>query len=355
MQRIHNAGDPTLGLPCAYGGPALSGLLRARPEDFQVEEILGYTASGDGEHDFVCIRKRERNTHDVARLLARHAGVSQVAVGYAGLKDRNAVTTQTFTVQLPGRDSPDWSALADDSLEFVAVDRHHRKIRRGSLRGNRFVIRVTDVAGDRELAEQRLRQVARSGVPNYFGSQRFGRDGNNLARVRDLFSARGRRPGREQRGLLLSAARSQLFNAVLAARVCREQWALAITGDVLCLAGSCRQFAFDPGDATIPQRIEALDVHPTGPLPGRPSRALVAEGHAAEIEAGVLGEWSDWIDGLVRFGLDADRRALRLVVEDLQWQWSGTTLELGFALTSGAYATAVLREIVQPPPVAVAQ
>jgi tRNA pseudouridine13 synthase len=355
MQRIDKAGDPTLELPYAHGGPVLSGVLRARPEDFEVDEILGYTASGEGEHDFVCIRKRERNTHDVARLLAKYAGVGQVAVGYAGLKDRNAVTTQTFTVQLPGRDSPDWSALADDSLEILAVDRHHRKIRRGSLRGNRFVIRVSDIAGDRELAEQRLQQVARFGVPNYFGSQRFGRDGNNLVRVKDLFAGRGRRPGREQRGLLLSAARSQLFNAVLAARVCREQWSLAVTGDVLCLAGSCRQFAFDREDATLTERIAGLDVHPTGPLPGRPSRALVTEDRAAEIEAEVLNEWSDWIDGLVRFGLDADRRALRLVVEDLQWQWSGETLELGFALTSGAYATAVLREIVQSPPTAVVQ
>jgi len=338
--------DPTLDLPFAHGGPVLQGRLRAAPEDFVVDEDLGYVASGEGEHVFLAVRKRERNTHEVARELARLAGVPQVAVGYAGLKDRNAVTTQYFTVQLPGREAPDWSQLEDDSLQILESARHHRKIRRGGLRGNSFVIRVSSVHGDREQAERRMLQLREQGVPNYFGSQRFGRDGQNLARADAMFAGRGRRPGREQKGLLLSAARSQLFNLVLALRVAGSTWDRALDGDVLSLAGSQRQFMHDPDDATITPRLAQLDVHPTGPLCGRPSRALAAVGRALQIEQQALADWADWIAALQRFGLESERRALRLAVDRLEWEWQGDDLLLRFGLVAGAYATAVLRELV---------
>ena len=327
MSRRVAPGDPTHDLPYAHGVPVLSGRVRATPEDFVVEEDLGYQASGEGEHAFLTIRKRGRNTHEVARALAKLAGVAQVAVGYAGLKDRKAVTTQHFTVQLPGRAAPDWSQLQDDSLQILHSERHHRKIRRGGLRGNAFVIRVVQVRGDRRRAEQRLRRIATAGVPNYFGSQRFGREGSNLPRVADLFAGHGRRPGREQRGLLLSAARAQLFNLVL--------------------AGSQRQFMFDAADPTIVDRLRELDVHPTGPMCGRPSRSLQTAGEAQAVERRVLSDWPEWVAGLARFGLDADRRALRLAVSGLRWQWIEDSLQLAFGLAAGAYATSVLREVVR--------
>ena len=347
MPRWPSPGDPTRGLPFAYGGPPLYGRLRAAPEDFVVEEELGYQASGQGEHVFLKLRKRGRNTHEVARAIAKLAGVSQSAVGYAGLKDRHAVTTQHFSVQLPGREAPDWSLLEDDSLQILSAMRHHRKIRRGSLRGNRFAIRVTDSRGDRDLVEERLQRSVRSGVPNYFGSQRFGNDGQNLMRSADLFAGRGRKPGREQRGLLLSAARAQLFNLVLGVRVERASWDQVLEGDVMVLSGSQRQFMYDPEDVTISARLAELDIHPTGPLCGRPSRALEAAAIAKSLEDQALLEWSDWIAGLQRFGLDADRRALRLAVSNADWNWAGDVLEVRFGLVSGAYATAVLREIVR--------
>jgi tRNA pseudouridine13 synthase len=343
------AGDPTLTLPCAHGGPVLEGRLRGAPEDFVVDEELGYQASGEGEHVFLTVRKRGRNTQEVARAIAKLAGVPQVAVGYAGLKDRHALTTQHFTVQLPGREAPDWSLLEEDSLQILSAERHNRKVRRGSLRGNRFLIRVTQVVGDRDLAEQRLRRIEAAGVPNYFGSQRFGRDGQNLVRVNELFAGRGRRPNREQRGLLLSAARSHLFNLVLQARLGDGSWNQAIDGEVLTLSGSQRQFMQDSDDATIAPRLAELDIHPTGPLCGRPGRALVAARAARAIEDRVLLDWAEWLGGLERFGLDADRRALRLAVTDMRWHWRDDVLELGFRLMAGAYATAVLREIVREP------
>jgi len=340
--------DPTLQLPFAHGGPLLLGQLRTTPEDFIVEEELGYQASGAGEHVFLRVRKRGRNTQEVARAIGKLAGVPQVAVGYAGLKDRHAVTTQHFSVQLPGREAPDWSELEDDSLQVQSAERHHRKIRRGGLRGNRFVIRVDRSQGDRERVGQQLERIAAAGVPNYFGAQRFGRDGQNLGRVVELFAGRGRKPNREQRGLLLSAARAQLFNQVLRDRVGDGSWDRAMAGDVMLLAGSQRQFMYDAEDATIVTRLNVLDIHPSGPLCGRPSRSLEPESEARSIEDRALLDWSDWIDGLRRFGLDADRRALRLAVDDLQWGWTDDVLQLEFRLVAGAYATAVLREIVVP-------
>lgn len=339
-------GDPTLKLPYAYGGPLLHGRLRVEPEDFCVDEILGYSASGRGEHVLLTVRKRQRNTHDVARLIAKHAGVAQVAIGYAGLKDRNALTLQHFSVQLPGREAPDWAELDDEGIKVLAAERHDRKVRRGRLRGNRFDILVRDWSGDQSSADQLLHRISGAGVPNYFGAQRFGRNGNNLVRVDALFRQAGRRPGREQRGLLLSAARAHLFNQVLADRVTATSWCRAVDGDVMLLAGSERQFAFDAADETIPPRVAELDIHPSGPLCGRRSRALQPSGRVAEAERQVLDHWQPWIAGLERFGLDADRRSLRLAVEELQWDWSAAGLRLNFRLTAGAYATAVLRELV---------
>jgi tRNA pseudouridine13 synthase len=340
--------DPVRDLPFAHGGPVLEGLLRLRPEDFVVEEVLGYGPSGEGEHVWIRLRKRRRNTLEVARALAGLAGVPVSAVGFAGLKDREALTTQHFSVQLPGRQEPDWNLLADADLELLEVQRHHRKIRRGSLRGNRFRLRIGQVAGDRDLAEAQLLRIAQAGVPNYFGEQRFGRGGENLPRAARLLRGEVRVKGREQRGLLLSAARSHLFNQVLAARVAGGTWDKSLAGDVLQLAGSERQFMFDPEDATLAQRIAQLDVHPGGPLCGRAGHALQPALDALALEQAVLADWSDWIAGLERLGVEADRRPLRLVVGDMAWDWADGALQLAFELPAGAYATAVARELLSP-------
>src|SRR5690606_6499281 len=154
--------------------------IRSRPDDFIVEEMLGFEPSGQGEHLFLTIEKRGANTHWVAQQLARWAGIPEHAVGYAGLKDRHAVTRQAFTLHLPGREEPALESLAIPGVDALAVHRHQRKLPRGALRGNRCTLTLREVAGDADAIEQRLCQVASRGVPNAFGEQRFGRDAGNV-------------------------------------------------------------------------------------------------------------------------------------------------------------------------------
>ena len=334
-------------LPFGHGSPPARGTLRAVPEDFRVEEDLGFEPSGSGEHVLLQIRKREENTERVAKTIGRLADVRPVAVGFAGLKDRNAVTTQWFSVHLPGRTEPDWGALNSERVEVMAVERHHRKLRRGALRGNHFVLTVRSVAGEVDAVDERLRQIQKLGVPAYFGVQRFGRDGDNVAQAMAMFG--GRRVSRHQRGLLLSAARSELFNRVLAERVRRNAWDRLLPGDVAMLDGSHSVFPLPAVDESLQARCEQLDVHPTGPLWGR--GALPTSDDVMALESEVLGEHEVLRQGLEAAGLEQQRRALRHPVRELHWQWlDGETVQLRFFLDRGNYATSVLREVLSDCP-----
>lgn len=330
-------------LPTAYGRPPLTARLRATPEDFQVEEVLGYDADGQGEHALLWVEKRGANTDWVARELARFAEVSPVNVGYAGLKDRHAVTRQTFSVQLPGKPDPDWSAFPHAEVSVLAATRHSRKLKRGALRGNRFVLVLREVEGPREDAERVLQQIAERGVPNYFGEQRFGREGGNLAQARAMFA--GRRVERDKRSFLLSAARSQIFNSVLAARVEQGSWDTALEGEIWSLAGSRSWFGPEPFDETLAARLAQGDIHPSGPLWGQGEPPTVAA--AGELERAVAGRYTDLAEGLAKARMEQERRALRLMPKELRWRWLGdTVLELGFELPAGAYATVIVRELM---------
>lgn len=329
-------------LPTAYGPVPLTARLRATPEDFQVEELLGYDADGAGEHALLWVEKRGANTDWVARELAKFAGVPPVNVGYAGLKDRHAVTRQAFSVQLPGRADPDWSAFPHEEVKVLAATRHGRKLKRGGLHGNRFVIVLREVRGDRETAERVLQQMSARGVPNYFGEQRFGREGGNLAQARAMFA--GRRVDRDKRSLLLSAARSQIFNGVLAERVEQGNWDTALEGEIWALAGSRSWFGPEPFDAVLAGRLAQGDIHPTGPLWGEGDPA--SQGAVAELEQRIAAGWQDLADGLTAARMSHDRRALRLLPAGLAWNWlSADALELRFELPAGAYATTVIREL----------
>lgn len=332
----------------AFGAPVLSARIRVQSEDFRVEEIDAFEASGEGEHLLLTIEKRGMNTGFVAGTIARWAGVTDVAVGFAGLKDRHAVTVQRFSVQLPGRDAPELAALEQEGLRVLAQARHRRKLSRGALDGNRFALVLRDVSGDRDAIEARLAQVAAHGVPNAFGEQRFGHGGGNVAKAIAMFAQgpRGKRMGREQRSLLLSAARSSLFNRVLAARVADGSWEHGIDGEVWMLAGSRSVFGPEPWSEALAQRLEAFDIHPSGPLWGRGT--LRSEGACRALELAALdGDESRALrDGLERAGLEQERRALRVRAEGLEWAWlDASSLRLAFSLPPGSYATAVLEQL----------
>lgn len=330
-------------LPRAYGTPPLTGVLRSTPEDFRVEEILGYDADGEGEHALLWVEKRDANTDWVARELARFAGISPMNVGYAGLKDRHAVTRQAFTVQLPGKTDPDWSVFPHAEVKVLASTRHKRKLKRGALRGNRFVLVLRDARGDRTRAEEVLHSIATRGVPNYFGEQRFGREGGNVAQARAMFA--GRRVDRDKRSILLSAARSQIFNSVLAARVERDAWDRPLDGEIWSLAGSRSWFGPEPFDDVLAARLAQGDIHPSGPLWGQDE--LPASEEAGELERSVAAQYADLAEGLVAARMEQERRPLRLLPKDLRWRWlDGEALELSFELPAGAYATVVVRELI---------
>lgn len=326
----------------AHGGPPLSGVLRATAEDFRVIEELGYQADGEGEHVLLRVRKRGLTSQQVADRLARFAGVRPVAVGVAGMKDRHALTEQAFSVQLPGREAPDWAALRCDDLEVLDHARHGRKLKRGALQGNRFVITLRQVQGDREGGEAVLAAIAAQGVPNYFGAQRFGRRGDNVAQARAMFA--GRRVRRHERGILLSAARSHIFNAVLDARVRSGHWNRGLDGDLYALAGSRSWFGPEADSEALRRRVLEADIHPTGPLWGEGSSP--AGGAAAELENAVAAEHPELCQGLAKARMRHDRRALRVLPRDLAWRWlDDRALELRFALPAGSYATTVIGEL----------
>lgn len=329
--------------PRAYGEPLLHGVIRSTPEDFQVDEVLGFEVDGDGTHAFLKIRKKNANTEWVAKQLTRYAGVRQVDVGYAGLKDRRAVTTQWFSVDLAGREEPDWPALTEGGIEFVEITRHRRKLKRGALQGNRFKIVVREVEGDFELFKNRLSQIASGGLPNYFGEQRFGFA--NLEKATAMFSGQLKKVRRPEKSMYLSAARSWLFNKILAARVQSNAWNQALPGDVMMLSGTQSIFPVETPDSEIEQRICDLDIHPTGAMWGSGELASMLE--VAALENTAVESDALFCEGLKRAGLKQQRRSLRLMPLDLQFkQLDPQSIELQFELPAGSYATVVLRELL---------
>lgn len=337
-------GTPAVNPPRAYGAPLARGNLRVEPEDFVVEEDLGFTASGTGQHVLLRVRKRNANTQWVARELAKLCACHSRDVGYAGLKDRRSIAIQWFTVPRSKLSAEAWREVRQPEFEVLDAAAHSRKLPRGALTGNRFVIRVRNLqmATSVELGafDTRIAEICRRGVPNYFGSQRFGRDGGNLERIADGLS-RLRPP---ERGFVLSAARSLIFNALLGARVADGSWHRLETGDIANLDGRGSVFPVDAIDDTLTARSEALDIHPTGPLWGR--GLPETRGRVHEIEMQVAAAFPAPCALVAEAGMEQERRALRLSVRDLLCDYESDTLTLRFRLARGSFATTVLREIV---------
>lgn len=329
--------------PHVYGSPSGTGKLRSIPEDFIVHEHLAFEPSGAGEHVFLQIQKTGENTDYVARQLARHAKVRQRDIGYAGLKDRHAVTTQWFSVWLPGKSEPDWSAFETDHIKVLQSIRHARKLKRGVLSANGFQVTIRDWQGDREKTIEQLMLIKDNGIANYYGEQRFGNQGQNVNKALAMF--RGERVNREQCSLYLSAVRSYLFNQILSIRVAAKTWNQALAGDTFMFDGSQSCFKSQVPDAEILRRVEAKTIHPAGVLWGKGE--IDVAGDALAIENKAIAAHNELADGLTASGVEKARRPLRVAVQNLEWQFlDQTTLQLRFNLPAGSYATSLLRELI---------
>ncbi|MFM6988379.1 MAG: tRNA pseudouridine(13) synthase TruD [Arenimonas sp.] len=328
--------------PRALSAPLFRGRIRSVAEDFIVEELPAFEATGEGEHLLLTVRKRGMNTAFCAERIARWAGIDVRDVSYAGLKDRHAVTTQRFSVRLPKKTAPDTALLDDAECTVLDAVWHNRKLARGALDGNRFTLVLRELEGDLPALEAALQALKAQGVPNYFGEQRFGMEQANVGKALGMFE--GRRVDRAKRSIYLSAARSYLFNHVLAQRVSAGNWNTPLDGEVWMLDGSKSIFGPEPLDETIAARCAALDIHPTGPLWG--AGELRSQGAVRELEA-QLADWQpELCKGLEKADLRQERRALRLLPKNLVWRLlDANTLELRFELPPGAYATAVLAEL----------
>ena len=308
--------------PNAYRASGASATLKFLNEDFIVTELPLQLPAGEGEHLWLDIEKNGANTAFVAQQLAAAAGVEERDVGYAGLKDRHAITRQWFSIHLPKGETPDLTGLQHPEFKVLGQGRHLKKLRAGDLRGNRFRIVLRDVAGDRDAIEANLAAVASQGVPNYFGAQRFGHGGGNVEQGRMMLAREIRVRHPKKKGLYLSAVRSFVFNEVLATRIEQGLWGKTLPGDAMNEAGQ-----------------------PTGPLWGRGRVTTTDQAQALENE--VAGRHAVLCDGMEHAGLDQERRALVASPMDLAWEWpQADQLVLAFSLPAGNYATSVLNEIL---------
>lgn len=330
-----NAFEP----PHAFGPPLGLGILRALPDDFVVEESLGFAPAGSGQHVLLKVRKREANTQWVARELAKVGRCRAMDVGYAGLKDRRAVAVQWFTVPKSAQSLEAWTTIRTGEFEVLEAHAHTRKLPRGALAGNDFTIRVRSVTVSDDRLAERMHLISRRGVPNYFGAQRFGRAGSNLVRI--AVGLRALRP--QERGFVLSAARSLIFNSVLGERTAGSSWERLEIGDVANLDARGSVFAVGEIDDTLRERSQRLDIHPTGPMWGRGPPP--SQGPIAELEGRVAAQFPLACELVEAAGLEQERRSLRLAVRDLDWSREPDAVVLRFRLTRGSFATTVLREI----------
>ncbi|HEY1090391.1 MAG TPA: tRNA pseudouridine(13) synthase TruD [Burkholderiaceae bacterium] len=309
--------------PAAYPESGASATLKFLNGDFIVTELPLQLPSGEGEHIWLEIEKNGANTAFVALQLADATSVQERDVGYAGLKDRYAITRQWFSIRWPKGETPDLTQLQHPEFKVLSQSRHVKKLRRGDLQGNRFRIVLRDVSGDRGAIEASLKAVASHGVPNYFGPQRFGHDGGNVEQGRAMLAREIRVRNAKKKGLYLSAVRSLVFNEVLAERIQQGLWGKTLPGDALDEAGRT-----------------------TGPLWGRGRVSTTDQAQA--LEMGVAERHATLCDGMEHAGLDQERRALVARPVDMSWEWpQANQLVLAFSLPAGNYATSVLKEILR--------
>ena len=321
--------------------PKSTACFKLTPEDFQVNEFFDEPFTGEGEHIVVKIEKRGLTTEAVVKELARKVNKPEKSISYAGLKDRQGLTTQWLSIHAPGECITGIESLEGQGFRVLEVSRHHKKLRPGFLAGNRFIIRLHDVTDKNDLII-RIERLKSQGVPNYFGEQRFGREGGNLIKAQEMLVQGRKVKDRFLKGMYCSAARSWIFNLILSQRVLDSTWNVPLIGDRMQLSGSNSIFAIDAVDDELIKRVQEKDISPASPLAGKSKRkadilALINTLYSA---------WQPWINGLERLGLEEAWRANILHVTELEYVIENNSVQLSFSLVPGAYATTILRELV---------
>jgi tRNA pseudouridine13 synthase len=244
---------------------------------------------------------------------------------------------------LPGKEAPNWTEHLPESIKVLEEVRHNRKVRIGTLKGNRFKLVIRNCQGDKDQLEKCITAIKEQGVPNYFGVQRFGHGGANIDRATSWFEGLSKPKARKQKSMYLSAARSLIFNENLSQRVAAGTWNIAVDGDAFQLNGTKSCFS-EPLTEVLQQRVNEIDLHPTSPMWGEGE--LITSGIVKEQELAVGEKFSVLSQGLEKHGLNQERRSMRLMVGDLVHHWlEDDCLQLTFTLPPGSYATSVLQEL----------
>ncbi len=290
-----------------HGEPQATGTLKASAGDFRVVDDLCFAPDGDGEHLLVQVRKRGCNTSFVAEALAKFSRIPARAVSYAGLKERHAVTEQWFCLHVPGKVLPYFSAFALEGCEILNSARHRRKLRIGALRGNQFTLTLRNIS-DRAAVEARLAAIAEQGVPNYFGSQHFGRGGNNLIQAASLAGDETRVSEHSKRSFYLSASRSALLHLIVSQRLSQRLATQVLVGDALQLAGRGSWFVANEDElAALQTRVDNSELCVKAPLPGDGNSGT--QGDALAFEQRCLVGHETLLGLLRRERLEVARRA----------------------------------------------
>ncbi len=322
---------------------------KKQPEHFVVTEQLGFEPSGAGEHLFLWIEKTNLNTEQVSGFLCRQFNLHKRDVAYSGLKDKFATTYQWFSIPWPIKKVlPHLEEVSGVGWKALKMQRHDRKLKRGVHKTNAFAIELHSkglLPEDWAAIEARLSVISEQGFANYFGEQRFGHQGGNLVKAHKLFNKEIKLK-KPMRSIVLSAARSYLFNQYLAKRITEQQWQVLLEGDVLQIDGS-QSYFIDAINDDITQRFNHKKLHAMGPLIGQPNRDYddFLKGSAAQFM-----QWHAieqlWPEKLANAGLKTLFRALRVMPKSLDFTLvDNHKMQLYFELPTGSFATSLLREI----------
>ena len=333
-------------LPYQLGKPASSATIKQSIADFCVKEQLDFSLTGEGEHEWIFIEKKGLNTQDVISCLSKLLGIERKQIGYSGLKDRNAVTQQWFSLHLPGKASVNWQSFGNLPFKVLQSSRHIKKLHIGSHQANEFRIVAHFDRLQSEQIEQRVALIRKSGFPNYFGEQRFGTNNSNIYRALQWMK-KNHKISRAKKSLYLSAVRSAFFNLMLANRICQGGLNKLTINDHLMLSGSNSFFVYKDINEhdELEKRLIEKDVSICQQLPG-----LNSEKGFNQYELKFLDdEMSEWLDLLKKQSLKVAYRSIRALCDKLDYDINkrNKTVEFRFVLEKGQFATSLLRELTQ--------